>query len=731
MGGTNEHQRLPGTRRLSWTTLGPVVELAVAGFVVAVVAIGFTPVFARGGLLPLVLAAVFPVVLTAGLTRARRQLRIMVGFAAWAPMAALAAYGSVVRLTALAGGLRDGAQRLLTTALPADARGDELTVVLFLVWAASTAACELVLRRRQGLLPVLPPVLLLITALVAGAGGRPLPPAVPAVAVAGLATFAMLRSTWRTGRDHSRLIVGAAVAAAVAVVASAAGPRFPGAGARSRYDPREAHDPVVARPAISPLVGFAASLAVPAETVFSARAAPGIEQWRLTALDRFDGQLWTSAAAFRRAGRVLPGDPEVKVATDVVEQEVTLDHLEGYFLPAADRPTEISVTGLGVDPASATLLVPQDRPVPGRYTVVSNLARRTPVELRLAEAVALEETGASPPSIPTPLRELAEQVTADSPSAFGKMAALQQHFRGGDYTYDATQEAPSGHSLFHISELVAKRRGTAEQYASAFAALALALGYEARVAVGYRAGERDEATATYRVRNTDLHAWPEVRFKGVGWVPFEPSPLGRLAEKADQDLPAPLPSVEQAVRDELSGGGGAGGDRNRQAAPRQDQDAATPWFVVVAFVALGLALLVPPAILAAKARRRRRWRRAGSPSARVVGAWNEAVDRLRERRVPLSGAMTADEVVDTAARLLGPASPAALRPLAAAADSALFGSRQPDRQVADAAWSWAREVAGELKGSASWWRRPVFALNPLPLLPLRTSRARGPSVQRT
>lgn len=707
------HQSSSGTLRL-------VVELTVAGMLVVVVALAFTPVFAGGAAVPLVLAAGLPVVLTAGLTTARRPPRLAAGLAAWVLLAALAAYESPARLASVAGGLRDGAQRLLTTALPADARGDELTVVLFLVWAASTAGCELVLRRRRSVLPVLPPVLLLGAALVAGAGGRSVPAAVPALAVAGVATFAMLRSTWRADRDRSRLIVGLAVVAGVAVVAAAAGPHVPGAGARSRYDPRSAYDPVVARPAVSPLVGFATSLTAPAETVFSVRAAPGIGQWRLTALDLFDGQLWTSAAAFRRAGRFLPGDPDVKVATEDVEQEVSVDRLEGYFLPAADRPAEISVAGLGVDPASGTLLVPRDRPTPRRYTLVSKLARATPVELRLAEAVALDETGARLPPIPLSLRQLAEQVTSGSPSAFGKMAALQQHFRGGGFTYDATPQAPSGHSLFHISELMSKRRGTAEQYASAFAVLALSLGYEARVAAGYRSGQRDQATSTYRVRATDLHAWPEVRFRSVGWVSFEPSPLDQRAEKPEQELPAPLPAVEQAVRDELSATGpGAGGEGNRQRSPRQGQDDGTPWLLVAAVVALGLALLLPLATLVAKARRRRRWRRARSPRALVVGAWNEAVDRLRESRVRVSEAMTAEEVVDAAARSLGPASPAALRPLAGAADSALFASQDPDGRVAETAWGWAREVATELRRDVSWWRRPALALNPSPLLPRR------------
>ena len=708
----------------SRSAMRSVVEVVAVGLVVMVAGLAFVPVFAGGALLVLLLAAAVPVVVTLALARARRPARLVAGLVAWTVVTAVAAYGSPGDVASLLGGLRDGVQRLFTTALPADAGGDELAVVLFLVGAASTAGCELALGRRQGLLPVVPPVLLLGAALVAGAGGRTVPTAVPGLTAAGVATFALLRSTWRAGRAHERMLVGVGVAAGVAVVAVAAGPRLPGAGARSRYDPRTAYDPVVPRPAVSPLVGFADSFAPSGDTVFWVRAGPGAEQWRLTTLDHFDGQLWTSAAAFRRAGRVLPGDPEVRVATEDLDQEVTIDRLEGYFLPAADRPAEVSVPGLGVDPASGTLLVPRDRSTPRRYRVVSKLARRGPVQLRLAEAVTPDEGDAAAPQLPPPLQQLAEQATRDSPS---KMAALQQHFRGTGFTYDATPQAPSGHSLFHISELVSERRGTAEQYASAFAVLARSLGYESRVAVGYRPGERDEATSTYRVRSTDLHAWPEVHFKDIGWVPFEPSPLGQLAGPAEDQVPTPLPAVEQAVRDELSDkGAGPRGGRDRDRPDRPSQADRGPRWLLVATMALAvLALCAPLALVGAKAIRRRRWRRVRSPAGRVLGAWNEVVDRLTERRVRVSPAMTADEVV-VASTSLVPATSPLLRSLSLPADTALYAGTDVGPDLADAAWSWAREAAAELHRGVPWWQRLRASLSPAPLLRPFRSRGHGP-----
>ena len=273
---------------------------------------------------------------------------------------------------------------------------------------------------------------------------------------------------------------------------------------------------------------------------------------------------------------------------------------------------------------------------------------------------------------------------------------------------------------------MSERRGTAEQYASAFAVLARSLGYESRVAVGYRPGERDEATSTYRVRSTDLHAWPEVHFKDVGWVPFEPSPLGQLAGPAEDQVPTPLPAVEQAVRDELSDkGAGPRGGRDRDRPDRPSQADRGPRWLLVATMALAvLALCAPLALVGAKAIRRRRWRRVRSPAGRVLGAWNEVVDRLTERRVRVSPAMTADEVV-VASTSLVPATSPLLRSLSLAADTALYAGTDVGPDLADAAWSWAREAAAELHRGVPWWQRLRASLSPAPLL--RPFRSRGHS----
>jgi transglutaminase-like putative cysteine protease len=44
-----------------------------------------------------------------------------------------------------------------------------------------------------------------------------------------------------------------------------------------------------------------------------------------------------------------------------------------------------------------------------------------------------------------------------------------------------------------------------------------------RVAVGFTPGEQ-RGDGRYYVEGKHAHAWPEIYFAGVGWVPFEPTP---------------------------------------------------------------------------------------------------------------------------------------------------------------------------------------------------------------
>lgn len=70
--------------------------------------------------------------------------------------------------------------------------------------------------------------------------------------------------------------------------------------------------------------------------------------------------------------------------------------------------------------------------------------------------------------------------------------------------------------------LLDKREGYCSYFATAFVLLARVEGFPARFVQGFcvPAG----ASGTYPVTSDLAHAWPEVYFEGLGWIPFEPTP---------------------------------------------------------------------------------------------------------------------------------------------------------------------------------------------------------------
>ncbi len=72
--------------------------------------------------------------------------------------------------------------------------------------------------------------------------------------------------------------------------------------------------------------------------------------------------------------------------------------------------------------------------------------------------------------------------------------------------------------------LLSDRSGYCQQFSGAMTLLLRMDGIPARVAAGFSPGVADPLTHRYRVRALDAHAWVEVYFRGIGWVPFDPTP---------------------------------------------------------------------------------------------------------------------------------------------------------------------------------------------------------------
>lgn len=81
-----------------------------------------------------------------------------------------------------------------------------------------------------------------------------------------------------------------------------------------------------------------------------------------------------------------------------------------------------------------------------------------------------------------------------------------------------------------VSFLTRYRFGHCEYFASALTAMCRSLGIESRLITGFVAMEYDEGTSSYIVRESNAHAWTEVRTGQFQWETLDPSPRTVLEE---------------------------------------------------------------------------------------------------------------------------------------------------------------------------------------------------------
>jgi TgpA N-terminal domain/Transglutaminase-like superfamily len=539
-------------------------------------------------------------------------------------------------------------ERVAKEVAPAPPLDALLAPAMIAVWAAATSAHALAVRSRSTILPIFPGAALLAFAGVVAEDG-PRPGYVAAFLAAALAVLygtsldrlqawgPNLAGRWGRagglGRWARRLGVAAA---AVSVVLPGLLPGFDST-------PLIRVDRPGGRVAVNPIVDIRPSLLRnPPAHLFTVRAQEAA-YWRMLALDRFDGRLWTASDPQVGDGITVQngstlGGPMPATFTEVLQDFVIAD-LSVPWLPMAYRPSRANV-GSGRWDGDAAVMAIDGRTEEGfRYSLLSRLPRASPVLLDrvgLADmADVREDYTALPPTIPAQIHEVAQELTADTDTPFQDLLAIQDYLRGFEYD----ERAPAGHGvndmLFFLEQ---SQRGYCEQFSGTMAVLARSLGYPARVAVGFLPGDRNR-DGSFRVTSDDAHAWTEVYFGAeYGWLAFEPTPT-RQNPVANYLVtpptgPRPDANLGQAVQAQESPGPDRGASqrdnfefepRNRGATrpafrPPPVEEPSTvrrllPWILVAIAVAL---LLIPPAKALA---RRRALRRDRAPRAAVADTY--------------------------------------------------------------------------------------------------------------
>jgi len=535
--------------------------------------------------------------------------------------------------------------------------------------------------------------------------------------------------------SRALLRVGAGLAVISVVGAALVGPVLPGADAEPLLAWRDLGAGPDSRRTVSPLVEIRGRLVSQSSTELFTVRSDIRAYWRLTALDTFDGDVWSSTGDYPEADGALPGGVDSRAATTLARQRFDISQLAAIWLPAAYEPRAVASEQFDVlyDPDSSTLIVDDQRDDSdgASYVVESALPQLTraelaPVPAQVPSDIAERYLGL-PESLSLRVAALARDVAGQQDTPYATARALQDWFRT-NFTYDL-EGVPGGHGTSAIEEfLFEARRGYCEQFAGSFAAMARTLGLPSRVAVGFTPGEVDPADPTlYHVRGLHAHAWPEVYVAGYGWVPFEPTPgrgipgaldyTGVPDQQADSANPgtattlAPSPVTEPAPVEgptpsttPVPDDPGAGATT---AAGEGDDPSIWSTWLPRALIAASLALAVLAAAavgvpLARSARRRLRRARAVTPTERVRVAWAEGAESLRV----LALTRRADETPTEFAARARPALGSEIYDgLAASVVTAEYSAAGVDEAEGDAALALAARIDGEVRGRATRQQR--------------------------
>lgn len=265
---------------------------------------------------------------------------------------------------------------------------------------------------------------------------------------------------------------------------------------------------------------------------------PTLPYLRVATLSEFDGDIWRpdrvrSVSLWEEGLDPVVVDEGIRVTQ--YRTNVAISNLSSSYLPVS-YPA-VSVDGLEglwrTVPYSRTVLSGQASTQGQRYEVVSQVPRPTLEQIRAAEADVAGlnvDVRSLPDTTPDVVAELAEQVTAGAATDYDRLVALQDWFRGPGFTYSLRApvlEGFDGTGSDAVAAFLEVREGYCIHFAGAFALMARTLDMPSRIVVGFLpgtyTGDTEDGQRIAEVTTGQLHAWPEVHFEGIGWVPFEPT----------------------------------------------------------------------------------------------------------------------------------------------------------------------------------------------------------------
>ncbi len=299
-----------------------------------------------------------------------------------------------------------------------------------------------------------------------------------------------------------------------------------------------------------------------------------------------------------------------------------------------------------------------------------------------------------------------EAITANCRSDYEKCRAIEQTLLGQNgisYTYVTSPGMTPDNEEFLDYFLLESREGYCTYYATAFVIMVRELGIPARYVQGYCVSAKKMGEETVTVTSSMAHAWPEVYFEGVGWIPFEPTPgygSGRyISWKPAHPVIVDSNKISAYQPDELPA---AMGMFTPAAIPESEEDPSgestgSLWFIMVLIVILAVAagsgLLIASEHLLWKHRYKRY-----TPEEKM----NEHVKgNLRILRFMGYGLEQGETVSELRKRILQADEEIPLQ-FIPVFERVHYGNAGVDEEMIAAVWQEKKQLLSKIKGAGKW-----------------------------
>ena len=232
------------------------------------------------------------------------------------------------------------------------------------------------------------------------------------------------------------------------------------------------------------------------------------ELWRAATLMIYDGASWKSDGSSGIMAET--GSQRRDTVTPLVRQNTSLLSpgtpisvaFDGHAQPAPQQPASVP---------------------PVEYTVRSlmpNAAARA-VDTTPVAAPATDPAALQLPDIPARVYALSQQLTEGAATRRQAVDAVVTYLRQHEaYKLDSPVPAEGEDAVDDF--LFRDHTGFCEQFASAAAVLLRASDVPTRIVTGYASGDT-QPDGSWLIRAKQAHAWIEVEYPGVGWLPVDPT----------------------------------------------------------------------------------------------------------------------------------------------------------------------------------------------------------------